>query len=202
MHTRTRQRGFTIIEMLVAVALFATVMVIASGSLLSLIAANRKAHALQSVMNNLNTTVDSMVRLMRAGSDYQCGTGSNPDCTNGGTQLAFNGNAASGSNQYVYRWAPPGDTNCPNSNGCIRQSTDGGTNWVTVTAPEISITDMKFYVTGARVCQGSNTDQDQPKVVVVIKGIAAAENARISTTFHLQATAVQRVLDLPETPCS
>src|SRR5882672_10508798 len=72
-----RVRGFTLVEMIVAVALFAIVMLVCVGALLALVGANKKVHALQSVMNNLNVTLDGMVRQIRMGSNYDgySGTG-------------------------------------------------------------------------------------------------------------------------------
>lgn len=179
--------------MMVAVALFAIVMVVSAGALLSLAAANRKAQALQSVMNNLNTTIDSMVRSVREGTSYHCGIGGTItvplDCANGDTQLAFEAHGGTGaaSDQRVYAFIAPVGT----QNGYIQRSIDGGLSWARITAPEISIIDMKFYVVGTTA-----GDTTQPKVVVVMKGIAGGVNTKISTTFHIQATAVQRVLDI------
>jgi prepilin-type N-terminal cleavage/methylation domain-containing protein len=194
--TAKSRRGFTVIEMMVSVALFAVVMLVSAGALLSLASANRKAQALQSVMNNLNTTLDSMVRSMRGGSNYDCqpaGTGIVPgrmnDCPNGDTQIAFepHGGNPSTPDQRVYAFIAPNGS----QSGYVRRSEDGGTTWSRVTAPEISIVDMKFYVIGT-----TPGDTVQPKAVVEIKGVAGSNNAKITSTFHIQATAVQRVLDI------
>ena len=75
----TDSRGFSLIEMIVAVALFAVVMLVAVGALLALVDANRKARALESVMNNLNITLDSMVRAMRMGSAFNCNSTAIPE---------------------------------------------------------------------------------------------------------------------------
>src|SRR3989344_5257439 len=64
------QRGFTLVEMIVAIALFSVVMIVCVGALLALVNANRKAQALQSVMNNLNIALDGMVRSVRMGNSY------------------------------------------------------------------------------------------------------------------------------------
>lgn len=193
-------RGFTIIEMLVAVALFAIVMIISVGALLSLVTANRKAQALQSVMNNLNVTLDGMVRAIREGTLYHCDNGSGGpitaprDCTgSGGTRLAFEsygGQRTNPNDQFVYEYIAPSGT----TEGYIRRSVQGGTagSWVQITAPEVSITNMAFYVIGS-----DSADLVQPKVVIVIKGVAGGVNTKITSTFHIQSTAVQRVLDIP-----
>ena len=69
---KTSQKGFTLVEMIVAIALFAVVMLVAVGALLSLTGAHRKAQALQTVMNNLNISLDGMVRNIRMGTEYNC----------------------------------------------------------------------------------------------------------------------------------
>lgn len=182
--------------MMVAVALFAVVMLVSAGALLSLASANRKAQALQSVMNNLNTTLDSMVRSMREGYNYDCepaGTGIVPgkvhDCANGDTQLSFEphgGNPAT-QDQRVYAFIAPNGS-VP---GYVQRSEDGGSTWARITAQEISIVDMKFYVIGT-----TPGDTIQPKAVIEVKGVAGANNAKVTSTFHIQATAVQRILDI------
>jgi len=88
-NTKYRSHGFTLIEMIVAVGLFSIVMLVSISALLSLVDANRKAQALQSVMNNLNIAVDGMVREIREGSNYRCGSicASQPSCSQLGVCL-------------------------------------------------------------------------------------------------------------------
>lgn len=183
------QRGFTLVEMIVATALFAVVMLISVAALLALVNANRKTQALHSVMNNLNITLDSMVRSIRMGSDYHCGGGSYgvaEDCPNGGTVLAiesFDGDVSDDQDQWVYAY----DANTKR----IYKSEDSGLHSFAVTAPTVSVDSMTFYVVGT-----TRGDIVQPKVVIELKGTAGADKVKTRTAFHIQATAVQRVLDL------
>lgn len=189
--------GFTLVEMMVAVALFGIVMLIAIGALSSLVAANKKAQALQSVMNNLNVSLDSMVRNARMGTNFHCGLGvfSIPqncaDNINGDTTFAFEpygGNVGS-QDQWVFQFVAPSGAN----GGYIQRSQDGGQTWLRLTAPEVSITFMRFFVVGTARGPGQTT---QPKVLVVLSGIAGVKGTKTQTTFHIQATAVQRVLNI------
>ncbi len=185
MHT-SNERGFTLVEMIVAVGLFAIVMVVCISALLSLVDANRKAQALQSVMNNLNIALDSMVREIREGTDYRCGgqSPSDPDCpTNPGTEFYFSPNC-SGCPDWIYRF--------DEANHRLMRSTTGlVADEKPLTAPEVTIDEVFFYVIGAE-----ESDTAQPKVMIVIKGSAGSQKATTRTTFHVQATAVQRILDI------
>jgi prepilin-type N-terminal cleavage/methylation domain-containing protein len=189
-----RQRGFTLIEMMVAVALFSVVMLVTTSSLLSLVEANRKAQALHSVMQNLNIAVDGMIRAARMGTTYHCGQiGSitDPaDCTVSGSSFiafeTYGGNPATSADQREYWFAKDAD-----GIGRLYESTDGGATSYPVTAPEVNLQSAVFYVSGSTV-----QDQTQPKMIVIVKGIAGASKVKLQTSFTIQATASQRALDL------
>ncbi len=180
-----RSRGFTLVEMIVAVGLFAVVMLVSISALLALIDANRKAQALQSVMNNLNIAVDGMVRSIREGSNYRCGgqNPGNPDCPETpGTVLYFHPSCPASCSDWIYSF----------HDGRLWRSTNGLTSGeLPLTAPEVTIDSVSMYVIGA-----TRSDNIQPKVVVIIKGSAGAAKNNVRTTFHIQSTAVQRVLDI------
>lgn len=194
-------RGFTLIEMMVSVGLFAVVMLVCVGALLSLVNANRKAQALQSVMNNLNIAVDDMVRSIRRGNTFHGAIGDGTcggtdysvthDCPSGGSAFAFEpygGDTSTPLNNWVYIFDDDG-TYC--GEGRLCKSENGGASFLGITASEITIDDMQFFVVGT-----TRGDTIQPKVVMVVKGSAGVLGSSARTTFHIQATAVQRVLDL------
>lgn len=201
---RNTRRVFTFVELIVSIGLFAIVMLISVGALLALTGANRKAQALQSVMNNLNIALDGMVRSIRMGSDYHCGSGvfvgtnNLDDCSsNGGTRFVFkpfDGNP----NQWIYLFDPDGTSCEPAGKSHICKSVDGGTNYVALTSEEVTIKSMNFYVQGTTPgCDAvSPCLPVQPKVVITMEGTAGVANTKTETTFSIQATAVQRLLDL------
>lgn len=189
------KRGFSLIEIMVAVSIFAIVVLVGVGALLSLVATNKRAQAIHSVMNNLNAALEDMSRSIRVGTTYNCSTsGAVPpspppqidtpnDCPNGGGHLlAFEssgGNPHDANDQWVYR-----------INGKqLERSLDSGANWVAVTAPEVSIDTFDFYVIGS-----ARGDGIQPRVLIRITGSAQVPGG--TTAFTVQASVVQRVLDI------
>ncbi len=197
-HLKMNSRGFSLVEMVVSVGLFAVIMLVAMGALLSLVEANRKSRVLESVMNNLNISLDSMVRAARMGSNYVCNGDSIPvnyntngaDCSTGDVKLSFTpyGEDSTAQNKRaVYSFALDSD-----GIGRLYRSLDGKTSpAIPITAPEVMIEDVKFYVIGTQP-----GDILQPKVVIVVKGSAGAIGTKSRTTFYIQATAVQRELDI------
>jgi len=206
--THVPHRGFTLVEMLVALALFTVVMTISVGALLDMINANRKAQAMQSVMNNLNIALDGIVRNVRMGTRYHCGSAREiapgtlalpQNCLSGGELIAFEafgGNTGNVSDQWVY-WI--------GSDKRLYKSEDSRRTEIAITAPEVEIDTFRVYVTGAASSYNASGDTTQPKVVFVLKGTAAAEgntasvvgtDDKVRTSFTIQAVATQRQLDL------
>ncbi len=184
---RNSRRGFTLIELLVSVAIFSVVMLIAVGSLLSMVEASRKAQAMKSVINNLNFALESMSRTIRVGTTYHCGTtgtiSSAQNCAQGSSYFAFEksgGDTGSSADQVIYRLL----------SSRIERSTDGGGEFIPITASEVIVETLTFYVVGAE-----SSDTTQPKVVMVVRGYAEV-TARTRTEFNLQTTIAQRLPDI------
>jgi len=161
-----RERGFTLVEMIVAVFIFSIVMVVAVGALVSIVQANRKAQTVKTVMNNLNFSFESMTRAIRTGTDFQC-TGS--PCTS----FSFTDKDGRG---ITYRFAADDDV------GRIeRQINPEG--FLGLTAPEVDIDLLEFYLSST----------GQPRVLIIAKGSAGPDD-RTRTEFSLQTLATQRFL--------
>jgi len=173
-----RSGGYTIIETLVAIAIFAVVMTVAIGALVSVIDANRKARAQKLVIDNLTIAIESMTRSIREGSTYHCGSGGTITdvqlCPGGSSFLAlepYGGSPYVNSDQTVFRLSGEG----------IERSTDGGTSYVGMTSPDITIEDLTFYT----VSYGAAGET--PKVLVTITGHYEADG-KTSAEFFVQTT--------------
>lgn len=194
------KRGFTLVEMLVSVALFSVVLVVALGALIALSTAARKAEAINSAVNNLGAAVESMTRTLRTGTTYDCGASSSgvspvPTNCSKGTSIAFI--AADGT---TVAYCLGGGTTCSTTGTALLRSINGGA-WLPITTPEVNVNNFTLLVTGACSNSGlgencsSPTDTIQPKVMLVISGtvqITATQN----TAFHIETSVTQRVYDL------
>ena len=65
-------KGFTLVEMIVALMIFSVVATVALGAVIKVISANRKAQTLQSAVTNMNFALDAVSRDLRVGSSYYC----------------------------------------------------------------------------------------------------------------------------------
>lgn len=184
---RRASRGITLIEIMVATALFSIVMLISVGSITAINDANKKAQLTRTVMDNLNFAMENMARNLRVGTTYHCGaTGSLTaplDCPSGEKEIAFEGYRGSSSNpddQIIYR--------LNTATNQIERSVDSGANYIVITSPELTIESLSFYVTGT-----ASGDGKQPRVVISISGSATFKAA--VSTFKVQTSVSQRRLD-------
>jgi len=67
-----KSRGFTLIEIIVSLAIFSVVAVIAIGALVRVTSANRQAQSIQSGVNNVSFIMDSMSRELRTATNISC----------------------------------------------------------------------------------------------------------------------------------
>ncbi len=193
-------RGFSLIEMLVAVAIFAVVMTMALGALLAMAESDRRAQTLKSVVNNLNFVLDSMSRSIRTGQSYHCDTTVTPitttrDCAaTSANSFAYLPSGVA-SNRTIYRLETTGGANAALCGqplarvGCILRSTDGGTTYSAVTSSEVYITTLHFNVLGS-----TSGDFFQPKLTIRLAG-EVTTSATQKSVFNLQTSITQRLYD-------
>ena len=207
-------KGFTLIETLVSLALFAVVLVIAGGTIVSVIDVNKRNQAISSVVNNLNYSIDSMIRDVKTGYLYKCNyTDSGEAMTVAqlkATTVKGNGNCQnltlvstiSGTDVVVrYEFIEPTD----GTNGYIEKTAYDATG---VLVGRYSITDKNnvkidgvnssFDVTtpDALDCDTACT-YGQPSVFVIIKGMAGNQLIEISK-FYVQTFISQRLINITD----
>src|SRR3989344_7745809 len=146
-----KNRGFTLIEIMVALSIFSIIMTISMGSILSVFDANKKSQSLRAVMDNLNVTLEGITRTIRFGAVFHCGggdTSSPADCL-------------SGSNTMTVKASSGAFTTYRLSSGRIIR-TVGGTDYF-LTSPDVTVTNLSFRIIGS-----SPSDSLQPEAIIVI----------------------------------
>ncbi len=181
---KLKNKGFTLAELLVSVSVFTVVMVISTGSVLSVFDANRKSQNLRSVMDNLNFTLESMTRTIRFGRNYHCditqGSLSSPrDCAGGSSSIALTSPASS---QVVYKLV----------GSRVARSINGGADYY-LTGTDVTITHLSFRVFGSPL-YSNGADLYQPQVIMVIGGYVGIKPT-LRSTFSLETTVSQRQFD-------
>jgi len=166
--------GFTIIEMIIAVALFAVVALVSVSSILSIVDANQKARSLKSVMDNLHFALQGMSLALQVAEGSLVCSGGNCSLT-GGTTLSFES-------------ADAEDVTYEFSAGSLFRSVDGGPP-IAVTAPELRIDSGRFFLSGE-----GPTDNRQPLVIVTIEGVAGPMG-KTESSFFVQTSITPRRLD-------
>lgn len=197
----SKARGFSLIELMVALTLFSIVMTISIGTLLVLIDLNAKAQAVYSASTNLSFALDSIAREVRTGYQYHCANSVSagealPDpLTNG-----FADCSTPGKNFLTFTREVDGvrmGYRLNETEGTIEQKEDPdgsgpeeGTNWTPITADEVFIDSFQIIVDNTNV-----TDNNQPSVDMMVYGYVN-NGLATSTDFYVQTHIVQRRLDI------
>jgi len=202
-----QKKGFTLVELMVAIAVFSIVMVVAMGALLNVIDANLKAQAIKTAINNVNFALESISKDMRVGTDYACGSSNNisdidessPNCLGGGKIIRYRSfradidPVATSSHRFAYYRYNDQDlsieTCLEKAPVIISNCTDNSVDWSRITSPEVRITSMKFWVISS---SDNPLDKYQPRMVITLSGEAGSKD-KIKTTFDLQTGVSQRV---------
>jgi len=191
-------QGFSLIELLVSMALFTVVLIIGVGALMVLINANAKAQNIQESVSNIQFALDSMAREIRTGNGYYCTTGTDEasgdhtqvkDCNKGRYLSIVEGGKSltQGNNnrRIAYRY---------NATAKAVERKIGNGGWIRLTDPGVTITEMHFNVANSagRDDLGNTL---QPNATIYISGqITGIDDT--STDFTIQTTVTQRTLDL------
>ena len=171
------RRGYTLIELIVSVSIFSMVMLIASAAFLALIQLDRQARATNDVVTNLSYVTDSMMRSIRTGTNYLCGSG---DC------------ATTPRDAFSFTDSDGRSVSYARSGSTVRQCVEG--TCMAITDPRVQVDTLAFYVQGtATLTQG---DRRQPQVVFLISGSLRPNPTSDPVEFTIESAATQRLIDL------
>lgn len=220
---KNTQIGFSLVEMIVSLALFSIVVTVAVGALLSLIATNQQLQAEQSVMTNLSFALDSMTREIRTGTHYYCA--GRPNYSSGGSDAVFDASDSQESLNLSTKDCKDGIGPSDNLQGIsfIESGESitgtGGAQRIlyffdktggadsgkilrrvgdgpaqSITSSGIFIENAEFFVTGSAPQNGGSTDDDQALVTIYLE--AKEVNDPAAKSYKIQTTITQRTLDI------
>lgn len=179
---KNRQKGFTLIEMLISITLFSVVVTIAFGALMTIMDASSKAKTIKIVVNNLNLAMESMSREIRVGQNYTCGRQvfevPGRSCeTSPREGISFLSKDGS-SNIYFY-------FDSSDKSIKVKKLKNGQVSTYNLTGEDVEIDKLNFYVSGTET-----GDSAQPRVLMLVKGKITRPN--IESKFDIQTTISQR----------
>lgn len=194
---KNKKQAFTLIEMMVAIAVFSLVMVTAMSALINVIDANNKARAIKSAINNIHFALEGISKDMRMGTDYGC-----IDEDANETRCLDTGNigikyrspradydSTEDKNKFAYYRFK--DTKIE---GCLQKGsvTCISNDFQAITSNEVELTNVKFYVLNV---EDHDDPETQPKMIMTVKGEAGKKD-KIRTEFDLQTSVSQRIRPL------
>src|SRR3989344_1790694 len=170
--------GFTLVEKIVAMGIFAAVALMTVGALLQLVDAQRKAFSVQGTYDNLRFSLETIVKDLRTGGFYHCG-----DTVP--LTMPLDCDIASGGDNSITYTNSSGNLVTYQLNAGRLEKLISGSSIGFLTPAEITITRLSFYVVGSDAL-----DPYHARVTVVME--ASAGFGRSVTTFNLQTTITQR----------
>ncbi len=201
---KRNKQGFSLIEIIVSLAIFGIVSTIALGAYLKVMDANAKAQSLKTAVNNLNFALEAVSREIRVGSHVQCGVlTAYPDlslsgssgrlaplgCIGGAQGIAFHSarqrlcggryknlvSAYKFENNALYKAE---QDQCASSQPI----------WSPMTSTDLKLTNPNFFVT----LEGSVGNPEVARVLMVVGGEAGGKE-KVKTVFNVQTTVAQRL---------
>ena len=160
------RKGFTIVELLIAMALFVIIISIASGAFINSLRTQRATVALVAANSNASLALEQMAREMRTGKDFSQSAAQEITFTNA------NGESA------TYQWN--------NISGAVEKKTGSG-SFKRITADNVLVKNLNF-----RIFNGSLADPYPPRITVVLQ-VAPANIPFIDSTVDLETTVSARL---------
>jgi type II secretory pathway pseudopilin PulG len=171
--------GYTLVELIIAVGLFAVVMTLVAGAYIMMIGVSRQAQSIAAGIDNLAFALETMTRTIRVSTAYGC-----PDVLN---CLAVNNTFAVGPDGDRITYTLEDDA----GHGYITQERQGESA-MRLTDSSIDIDDLEFYPTGLTA-----GDSEQARVTIVIRGkVSFGIDKTNPIPFTIETGATMRGTDL------
>lgn len=172
-----KRGGFTLVELIISIAVFAVLVAIAMGGLATAMRTQRQTTALIMVNSNIPFALEQMAREMRTGNTFYCATtGPGAACPAGGSEDILFTNARGDLIQYEY----------DATNKTITRSEGGGAS-VDITSRNVDVEYFEFYVLGNEL-----SPDEYPARVTIIVGAAPSETTIAGNIVRFQTSVSAR----------
>ena len=184
---KNKEKGFTLIELMVATSIFSMVMLASLGALFTLLGASKNSRATHTAMDNVNFALESMTRSIRMGSKYYCVPGRQglpESLTQGKNCIVTPGTAIS----FLPQGADPKPVSYKliynNNNNVYTIERCKEESCVQVVSDAVNVKELGFYVAGAE------NEAEQPRVFIKLEGEVKVKEETIP--FFIQTFISQR----------
>lgn len=206
---RFHTRGFTLVELMVTIAIFITVITVATGALFSAQAVNVHLEQSQIILDEVNVAMELMVRDVRYGTTFYCDTTLPSPVPTMRKSCAY----PNGGGVLIFRPAVSlvGSTNPLNdrvayyvSNGVLYKNeypSGGDMTTSQLTSSSVNVSSLTFFTVGANSKSGTNdfssrSDNNQPLVTIVLSGVTVPlKKNTLPVSFSIQSSASARDID-------
>lgn len=187
------KKGFTLVEMMVVLAIFSIATVVIVDIFMTASRAQRRTLAIQKIQTDAQYSLEAMAREIRMDSIDYAWSGYVGGINIPDEELALRD---ADDNSIIFK---KDSANCPTgTTNCLAVSLNGGTTWASITSKGINVEDLKFYIDPPvdpfKVNAGYTYDSDhQPRVTIVLvtKGVGGRPDEQ--KTVYLQTTVSNRI---------
>ncbi|MBI3273573.1 MAG: prepilin-type N-terminal cleavage/methylation domain-containing protein [Candidatus Colwellbacteria bacterium] len=184
--TKTRNTGFTLLEMIISIGIFSVVIIASIGITLSISNAQIKSANMQAILDNTRFNLELMTKEIRTGGSFST---SSPICAPLGSEIRFY--ATSG--RRVYFWDPVNlrimrakeDISSIDCNGATGKA-------VPFSGENIYIDNLRFNTQGTII----GSSDGQPMIRIVLRARSKDKKTALESTVNLQTTVIPRIRDL------
>lgn len=169
-------------EMVVALGIFSSIMLMAIGALVSVQNAQIRASDAQVAQDNIRFSLELMTKEIRQGSDY---VGDSADCSGGCSEIRF-----------TRKKDAPDETRlgyCAVNGALVRFNVTNGqscsSSAARLTAEEATVEGALFYI----FSQDSSPADGQARVTIAMRIRARSPSQKTDTVMDLQTTVMQRL---------
>lgn len=172
------QKGYSLVELIVALSIFGIIVTVAAGAFLASLEAHRRVVAEKEIAENVDFALEFMSRKMRVASkgDGTCIGADTSFEVNGTSEITF---IDSQGNCTTFRLDDDGDAIVVETAEARKLTDDTA----------VSVDELQFIVRGA-----SDTDNEQPRVTIVVEASSVDEE---TIAVETQTTVSTRRIDVP-----